>query len=145
MALAFEDLEVLKRSESFCDDIWKLVQNWTHFDKSTAGKQLVRSADSIGANLAEGYGRYHWGEKLQFFYYSRGSLFETKYWINRAINRNLVSKDNGAQFIKQIEDIGKNINNLIRSTKTQKVAYKKLKEPRLFYEPKADLNNEVES
>jgi len=142
MGLAFEDLEVLQRSEAFCDGIWKLVQSWSNFDKNTTGKQLVRSADSIGANLAEGYGRYHWGEKLQFFYYSRGSLYETKYWINRAINRKLLPKPNGDQLINQIEKIGKNINNLIRSTKSQKQNYKALKEPNSFYYLNQDNNPE---
>ncbi len=143
MSLAFEDLEVLKRSEAFCDEIWNSVQSWDAFNKSTSSKQIVRSADSIGANLAEGYGRFHWGEKLQFFYYARGSLFETKYWINRAINRKLLEKPHGEQLIIQIDVIGKNINNLIRSTKSQKQAYKSIKESDPYYFN--NQNNQLES
>ena len=79
----FEDLQVLKAAETIADSIWKKVVEWDHFAKDVLGKQITRSADSIGANIAESVGRYNFGEKLQFLYYSRGSLFETKYWLNR--------------------------------------------------------------
>ncbi len=75
----FEDLQVLKAAEAIADSIWKRVVGWDDFAKDVLGKQITRSADSIGANIAESVGRYNFGEKLQFLYYSRGSLFETKY------------------------------------------------------------------
>lgn len=83
MAVGLEDLQVLKAAEMIADSIWKRVAQWDDFAKDVVGKQITRSADSIGANIAESFGRYNFGEKLQFLYYSRGSLFETKYWLNR--------------------------------------------------------------
>ena len=80
MALKFEDLEVLKAAEEVADETWGFVLKWGSFARDSVGNQMVRSADSIGANISEAYGRYHYGEKLQFFYFARGSLFETKYW-----------------------------------------------------------------
>jgi four helix bundle protein len=70
MSAAFEDLQVLKSAEMITDSIWKQVLQWDEFAKDVVGKQIARSADSIGANLAESYGRYNFGEKLQFLYYS---------------------------------------------------------------------------
>ena len=86
MTLRFEDLKVLQAAETVADGIWKQVVRWDPFVRDTVGGQLAKAADSIGANIAEAFGRFHYGEKVQFLYYSRGSLFETKYWLNRAKN-----------------------------------------------------------
>jgi len=55
--MRFQDLEVYRLSEELADEVWKMVQNWDSFAQYTIGKQIVRSVDSIGANLAEGVGR----------------------------------------------------------------------------------------
>jgi four helix bundle protein len=73
-----EDLEVYQLAESFGDEVWFVVDEWKYFAKDTVGKQLTRSADSISANIAEGYGRYHYKENKNFCYFSRGSIIETK-------------------------------------------------------------------
>jgi len=70
-----------------------VVDRWNYFQKDTVGKQLVRSADSIAANLSEGFGRYHYKETKNFSYYSRGSLFETKTWLRKANNRKMISQE----------------------------------------------------
>ena len=87
MAAGLEDLRVLKAAEGVADAIWKDVSHWDEFARNVVGGQLARAADSIGANIAESFGRFNYGEKLQFLYYSRGSLFETKYWLNRCLAR----------------------------------------------------------
>ena len=56
------------------------------------GKQLVRSADSVAANLSEGFGRFFYKENRRFCYFSRGSLYETFTWIEKAHNRGLISE-----------------------------------------------------
>ena len=75
MATKFEDLRILQAAEEIADGVWKQVTEWDDFDRDVVGKQMARAADSIGAYIAESYGRYHYGEKLQFLYYARGSLF----------------------------------------------------------------------
>lgn len=79
MSTQLEDLKILQNAENIADAIWKRVMKWEKFAKDVVGKQIIRAVDSIGANIAESYGRFNYGEKLQFLYYSRGSLFETKY------------------------------------------------------------------
>jgi four helix bundle protein len=64
-----EDLEVYQLAEGFSDEIWVIVSGWEYFAKDTVGKQVVRSADSIGANIAEGYGRYHFKENRNFCFF----------------------------------------------------------------------------
>jgi four helix bundle protein len=90
---SLEDLEVYQLAESFGDEIWFLVMQWDYFAKDTLGKQIARSADSISANIAEGYGRYHYKENRNFCYFSRGSIIETKGWLKKAKNRNLISEE----------------------------------------------------
>ncbi len=75
--MAYEELEktrVYVEAAEFADLIWEDVMQWGEFARDTIGKQFVRAADSIGANTAESYGRYHWSDKLNFLYYARGSL-----------------------------------------------------------------------
>ena len=119
MTIAFEDLKVLQVSEKLCDGVWEEVKQWDSFARDTIGNQFVRAVDSIGANIAEGYGRFHFGEKLQFFYYARGSLFESKYWLNRARSRNLYPAAQAKSLEKELSDLAKSLNNLINSTRRQ--------------------------
>jgi four helix bundle protein len=82
MSNRLEDL-VYTLPEQFGDEIWFMVIKWEYFAKDALGKQLTRSADSIGANIAEGFGRYHYKENKNFCYFSRGSLIETKSWLKK--------------------------------------------------------------
>lgn len=118
MSATFEDLQVLKSAEKISDSIWKLGMQWDEFAKDVVGKQITRSADSIGANIAESFGRYNFGEKLQFLYYSRGSLFETKYWLNRAVARELMKPEEVDKLVVDLTSLAKQLNAFTRSLKT---------------------------
>jgi len=89
----FENLRVYKLAEEIADLVWEIVSLWDYFAKITIGKQLVNSADSIGANLAEGYGRGSHADNRRFARISRGSLFEVKHWLRRAYKRSLLSEE----------------------------------------------------
>ncbi len=95
--------------------IYSEVIKWNYFDKDTVGKQLVRVVDSIAANLSEGMGRYHYKERKNFSYYSRGSLFETKTWITKAHNRNLLDDKLFGKLLHEIDVIGIKLNNYINT------------------------------
>src|SRR5689334_23117099 len=86
----FEELRVYKLSEQLADHIWRIVQNWNALAKDTIGKQIIRAADSIGANIAEGVGRGTYQDNRRFVRMARGSLYETKHWLRRAWRRSLV-------------------------------------------------------
>lgn len=88
-----EELEIYQVAGRVCDRFYELVCGWSAFDKETVEVQLVRAADSIGANIAESYGRFHYGERLNFLYYARGSAYETKFWVGRTQRRNLLPTD----------------------------------------------------
>jgi len=90
MEYTLEKLEVYQIAELFSDQIWELVNGWDNFKKDTIGKQIVRSADSISATIAEGYGRYYYKESKQFYFYSRGSIQETKSWLSKCKRRHII-------------------------------------------------------
>jgi four helix bundle protein len=113
--MKLEELQIYNQSMAMAEKIWSIVIAWDYFSKDTIGKQLVKAADSIAANLSEGYGRYHYRENKNFCYYSRGSLFETKTWITKAYNRKLLDGSDFESFIKQIDDTGIRLNNYIAS------------------------------
>ncbi|GAB1472006.1 hypothetical protein MASR2M66_28840 [Chloroflexota bacterium] len=131
----FEDLLILKAAEKIADSVWKQVSQWDEFSRDVVGKQITRSADSIGANIAESFGRYHFGEKLQFLYYSRGSLFETKYWLNRVKERDLMKQKDIQEYIDGLTSLARQLNSFANGLKNVRSEVKKpaLKEPSSDY------------
>lgn len=83
----FQELQVYQLSEKLADKIWKIVEGWIFFAKDTIGKPIVRSADSIGANIAEGLGRGSFQDNRRFIKIARGSLNETQHWLILAHTR----------------------------------------------------------
>ncbi|MCP4362883.1 MAG: four helix bundle protein [Chloroflexi bacterium] len=139
-----EDLKVLQNSEVIADDVWKQVGDWDRFARDMVGKQLVRAVNSVGENIAEAYGRYHFGEKLKFLYYARGSLFETKYWLNRCQTRRLINDAQLEKYARQLNTIGRQLNNFANSLKSQKQGNQKhskqFREPQPEYKTMSELN-----
>lgn len=120
MPTPLEDVRVLKNAEQIADAVYKVASRWDEFAKDVVGKQVARAADSIGANIAESYGRYHFGEKIQFLYYARGSVFETKYWLNRAYVRELMSMTDTQSHSIRLTDIARQLNMYVSSLKGQR-------------------------
>jgi len=139
MATELEDLKILQNAETIADAVWKRVVQWEEFAKDVVDKQMARATDSIGANIAESYGRFNYGEKLQFLHYSRGSLFETKYWLNRALARELMEPDDAKEYAVRLSGIARQLNTFANSLKTQRInaktqsKTKTVREPRVKY------------
>jgi four helix bundle protein len=89
--MRLEDFKVYQVSMEIGEEVYNLAGRWEYFDRKTLGMQIVRAADSIAANISEGYGRYSYKETKVFLYYARGSAQETRTWITKAGNRNLIT------------------------------------------------------
>ena len=97
----FENLHVYRLSERLADDVWVVVHEWKSLARDTIGKQLIRAADSIGANLAEGSGRGTYKDNHRFVDMARGSLYETRHWLRRAYRRKLLPREQ-ITFLRQL-------------------------------------------
>ena len=115
MNKSINDLEIYREAMRIGEVIWDLVADWPFFAKDTVGRQVVRAADSIAANLSEGYGRYHFKENQKFCYYSRGSAQETQTWIEKSVRRNLIPDDAARDLYRDLDTFMKRLNAYIRS------------------------------
>ena len=111
----FENLRIYALSEQLADRIWVSVSRWDGFAKDTVGKQLVRAADSIGANIAEGGGRGSSQDYRRFLRISRGSLYETLHWLRRAYMRKLLTNKQTSEFRAIISELSPTLNAYLRS------------------------------
>jgi four helix bundle protein len=112
-----QELDVYKLAEELSDVIWNAFDTWNSKAQHTIGYQVIRSADSIAANLAEGYGRFTSPDRKKFYLYSRGSFEETKAWLRKAIRRNIISKKEAEKYKTIIDELGPKLNAFIKSTK----------------------------
>lgn len=115
MKTAFERLEVYQLSEQLADAVWEMALGWDNFAKDTVGRQLVRAADSIGANIAEGYGRGTGPDNRRFIRTARGSLNETQHWLRRAFRRRLMTKAQVDLLKPLIVELGPRLNAYLKS------------------------------
>jgi len=111
----FENLRVYQYSEELADAIWDVVVGWDAFSKNTVGQQLVRSIDSVGANVAEGEGRGSYQDNRRFIKIARGSLQETQHWLRRAYKRKLLSEEQVQQLKPLVERLSPTLNAYLRS------------------------------
>ena len=112
---SFEDLRVYQQAEAMADVIWDIVLGWQSLSKGTVGKQMIRSADSIGANIAEGHGRGTYADNRRFVRISRGSLYETRHWLRRAYRRKLLTKKQVDQLKDLVTNLGPQLNAYLSS------------------------------
>jgi four helix bundle protein len=111
----FEKLQVYQLSEKLADNIWEIVVTWDSFAKDTVGKQIVRAADSIGANIAEGSGRGSLQDNRRFVRIARGSLYETIHWLRRSYLRKLLSQTEVKKLRTLVEELSPKLNAFLRS------------------------------
>jgi four helix bundle protein len=111
----FENLRVYRLSEKLADTVWETVKGWDYLAKVTVGKQLIRAADSIGANIAEGTGRGSFLDNRRFVRNARGSLYETRHWLRRAHRRALLSAKEVDAIKPIVDELGPKLNAYLRS------------------------------
>jgi len=112
---AFEQLEVYSLAKQLAQEIWLVVLRWNAFARSTLGVQAIKAADSIGANIAEGFGRGTAKENARFVRISRGSLCEIIHWMRTAFRRDLLTTQQVAGIKPLIDELGPKMNGYLRS------------------------------
>ena len=113
--MRFQDLTVYQLSEKLSDLLWDIVDEWGNFAKDTCGKQLVRAADSVGANIAEGNGRFTFNDNRRHVRIARGSFYETQHGLRRAYRRKLLTPEQSEQLQQLVGELGPKSNSYLKS------------------------------
>lgn len=88
-----KDMEVYQLARGLSSKAWEIYSRLHWQDKKIMGDQFVTATDSVGANFTEGYGRYHYMDKVKFCYNARGSLFEAAdYWLELLRERKKINE-----------------------------------------------------
>src|SRR5437867_12161731 len=106
----FGKLQVYQVSAKVADSVWNIVTAWDAFARDTVGKQIVRAADSIGANIAEGSGRGSLQDNRRFIRMARGSSYETIHWLRRSYLRKLLTQTEIKKLRLLIEELTPKLN-----------------------------------
>lgn len=114
--IPLKDLEVYQLARELSKKAWVIFERMSWQDKKTIGDQFISSIDSIGANIAESYGRFHYLDRVRFLYNSRGSMLEAiNHWLDLLLERTKVSQIEYDE-IKVIADkLSVKLNNYITS------------------------------
>jgi len=116
----FENLEIYQLAELLADEVWQIVLCWNYLAKDTVGKQLIKSSDSIGANIAEGSGRGSEQDYRRFLRIAKGSLNDTRHWLRRAFKRKLLTDAQTAKLTPIIEKLTPKLNAYLKAVGTFK-------------------------
>lgn len=114
--IKLEDLEVYKLARELSKMGWAIYSKMTWQTRKIIRDQFIESIDSIGANIAESYGRYHYLDRVRFLYNSRGSMLEAiNHWLSLMEERKIISNEEFINF-KMISDrLSLKLNNYIQS------------------------------
>jgi four helix bundle protein len=120
--IKLQDLEVYGLARKLSALAWTVYKALSWEGKKIMGDQFIRAADSVGANIAEGYRRYHRLDQIKFYYNSRASLSECcDHWIELLLERKMVDNE-VFKNIKEIETkLSIKLANFIASTYKQAV------------------------
>ena len=105
----FEDLEVYKAAREFRKKIYKLIKGLPPEEKYNLGEQMRRASLSLTNNIAEGHGRYHFQENIQFCRVSRGSLMELIDDLNTCIDEQYFPPD----YLEDLKAEGHTVNKIL--------------------------------
>src|SRR3989338_6261560 len=120
MPFPFENLDVYQKSLSFVESVESLIADLKGIISYSLLDQLSRAALSIPLNIAEGNGRWHKGEKRQFFWIARGSVFECVPIMQVLHRKNLINEQQYAGYYEHLDIIAKMLTNLVKSVEDLK-------------------------
>ena len=108
-------LEIYRLAITISNRAWTNYEKFDWQIKKIIGDQFITAIDSIGANIAEGYGRFHFLDRIKFYYNSRGSLIEAKHWTFLLKTRNVIDAKEAEKLLADLENLHKILNIYIKS------------------------------
>lgn len=117
---SFKDMPIWQNAIDIAEDVFKLTESLPKKEDYGLTSQIRRSALSISANIAEAYGRYHTSDKINFYYFSRGSVTETQSHLEYANRVGYIKKDKTEVLISRLSQIYNDINKIIVTFKNKR-------------------------
>ena len=119
--IPLKELTVYQLARELSKIAWEIYQDLDWRNKKTMADQFLTATDSVGANIAEGYGRHHYLDQIKFYYNSRGSLNECcHHWLEILNERKVVNPEKYTKFKQVAEKLSLKLNNFISATYKQK-------------------------
>ena len=115
--IPLDKIKVYQLSREYSRTAWAIYIKFDWRIKKIIGDQFIKSVDSVGGNIAEGYGRFHYLDKAKFYYNARGSLLESRHWLELLKERNLITQEEYNSMINIYKNLAPALNGLITSTK----------------------------
>jgi four helix bundle protein len=118
--IPLKDLHVYQLARQLSKRAWEIYLSLKYDEKKNIGDQFIRSVDSVGANIAEGYHRYHFLDKARFYYNSRASMAEAiEHWAELLAEREIIAQEalQDLQVLKN--ELHLKLNNFINATKSE--------------------------
>ncbi|MBS1522374.1 MAG: four helix bundle protein [Bacteroidetes bacterium] len=115
----FTDLEAWKKAHALRKDISVLVKNFPVDEKYRLTDQIIRSSRSVGNNIAEGHGRFHYIDSRKFFINARGSASETIDHLIIALDEGYITKEIFEKLQANCDECMRLINGYINYLKQQ--------------------------
>ena len=120
--IQLDDLEVYQIARKMSSRAWEIYKHLNWQDQKIMGDQFIESTDSIGANIAEGYRRFHYLDKIRFYYISRASLSEScTHWLELLNERRKITEDDFSHMKELSEMLSIKLTNFINATYNSKV------------------------
>jgi four helix bundle protein len=116
----FYELPVYKVCRNFRKEVSVLAKSFPKEERFLLTAQILDATRSITANIAEGFGRFHYQENIQFCRQSRGSLTETMEHLITAYDETYIDKITLENFNKKYKHCLKELNTYIKYLKTAK-------------------------
>ncbi|RYG49397.1 four helix bundle protein [bacterium] len=129
--LRMEDTDVYIRVTRLSNVVYEAVASWEYLGQRTVGTQLVRSLDSVGANLVEGDGRETKVDGVRFLVMARASAREARHWLSVAKVRGLLPEPQASEVLDEVGVVGKMISKMIEARK----ATRAVREEVAVYDP----------
>lgn len=113
------ELEVYKTAREISREAWVIYKKLDWQERKIIGDQWITAIDSVSANIAEGFGRFHFLDKNKFNYNARGSLFESFDWTDKLLEREKITKEEYNSIMSKLKLCHKKLNSYIQTTKNQ--------------------------
>ena len=118
--MELNDLEIYKIAKEISCDAWNIYKVFDWQTKKIIGDQFISAIDSVGANIAEGFGRFHYLDRNKFNYNARGSLVESSHWLYLLNEREIINAEEYNKLDYKLKQLSIKLNNYINSTKARK-------------------------